>query len=446
MSFTLAIIGRPNVGKSTLFNRLTKTRLAIVHDIAGVTRDRKESFLNLGDTEIKVIDTAGLEEAENATLEGKMMEQTEIAIEEADIILMVIDGIDGVTPVDRYFAKMLRKSGKSIILAVNKCDTKKGKAGVSEGFDLGFGKPLEISAAHSMGIADLQKRVANELKIKEIKGSNVVPQFIEESIKIAIVGRPNAGKSTFINKLLGHNRLITGEMAGITRDAIEIEWNYKGNDITLVDTAGMRKKSRVSQNMEKMSVSDAIKALNYAHVAVLMIDGTCPLEKQDLTIMAKVESEGRVPIIAVNKWDLVKEKDEVLEEIRYMVEKSLPQIKGVEIVTMCAEKGKGVEKVIDAALEGYELWNKRISTSKLNNWLQFIIDKHPPPLVSGRRIKIRYMTQVKTRPATFMLSVSSPDELPKSYLRYLINCMRKDFDIWGVPIRVNSRKKKNPYV
>jgi len=443
MSFTLAIIGRPNVGKSMLFNRLTRQNTAIVHDQAGVTRDRREADASLRDLKFKIVDTAGLEEAENETIKGKMFEQTKFAIEEADIILMVIDGKEGITPLDEYFAKMVRKASKPIILAVNKCDTKIAKENAIEAYSLGLGEPIELSAAHGLGMGDLYKKLLShkpEFKIPKVEDDE------DDTIKIAIVGRPNAGKSTFINALLGKNRVITGKEAGITRDSIEIPWEYNGQEIILVDTAGIRKKARVEMDMEKLSVADAIKALNYAHVVVLMVDGTCSLEKQDLIIASRIAEEGRVPIIVINKWDLVKGKDALLQDVKDRLEKSFAQIKGVKILTISAEHGKGLNNVIDSALDKYKEWNKRVPTSKLNDWLQYMVEKHPPPLVSGKRLKLRYITQVKARPPSFVISVNKPENLPDSYINYLINGIRSDFNIWGVPIRVWTRKKANPYV
>ncbi|WP_025898535.1 ribosome biogenesis GTPase Der [Sneathiella glossodoripedis] len=441
MSFTVAIIGRPNVGKSTLFNRLVGKKLALVDDTPGVTRDRREGDARIGSLKFKVIDTAGLEEAFDDSLEARMRRQTEAALEEADVILMLYDARIGISPMDRHFASWLRKSTVPVILVANKCERKDALADLGEAYALGLGDPLPLSAEHGEGMGELfdlllpyEKEQVEEIAAKD------------RPIQLAIVGRPNAGKSTLVNKLIGQDRLLTGPEAGVTRDAIAIEWEFEGQKIKLVDTAGIRKRARVQKKLEKLSVADSLRVIKLAEVVVLVIDADISFEKQDLTLASHVINEGRALVVAVNKWDTVKDKNAVLQHIRDKLEISLPQVRGVPVVTLSALTGRGLEKLMPRVLKVYELWNTRISTSRLNRWLELMLEKHPPPMAKGRRLKVRYMTQVKARPPTFSLFMSSRGELPESYIRYLINGIREDFDMPAVPIRISPRTGKNPYV
>ena len=441
MSFTVAIIGRPNVGKSTLFNRLVGKKLALVDDTPGVTRDRREGEASISNLHFRVIDTAGLEEKFDDSLEGRMRRQTEIALEEADVALMLIDARTGITPLDKHFAGWLRKSKTPVILIANKCEGKAGMPGLMESFSLGLGEPIALSAEHGEGLSEL----FDALLPFEAQDSEGDEDDEEKPLQLAIVGRPNAGKSTLVNYLIGEDRMLTGPEAGVTRDAIAVEWNYEGRAIKLVDTAGLRKKARVQKKLEKLSVADSLRVIRMAEVVVLMVDAEETFEKQDLTIAAHVIEEGRALVIAVNKWDTVKDRQGTLKLIRDRLSISLPQVRGVPVVTLSALSGRGVEKLIPAVLEVYELWNTRISTAKLNRWLEVMLEQHPPPMAKGRRLKIRYMTQVKARPPTFSLFMSSRGELPESYIRYLINGLREDFKLTAVPIRLFPRTGKNPY-
>ncbi|MDF2368078.1 ribosome biogenesis GTPase Der [Sneathiella sp.] len=441
MSFTVAIIGRPNVGKSTLFNRLVGKKLALVDDTPGVTRDRREGEASISNLHFRVIDTAGLEEKFDDSLEGRMRRQTEIALEEADVALMLIDARTGITPLDKHFAGWLRKSETPVILVANKCEGKAGMPGLMESFSLGLGEPIALSAEHGEGLSEL----FDVLLPFEAQEGDEDEDDDEKPLQLAIVGRPNAGKSTLVNHLIGEERMLTGPEAGVTRDAIAVEWNYEGRAIKLVDTAGLRKKARVQKKLEKLSVADSLRVIRMAEVVVLMVDAEETFEKQDLTIAAHVIEEGRALVIAVNKWDTVKDRQGTLKLIRDRLSISLPQVRGVPVITLSALSGRGVEKLIPAVLEVYELWNTRISTAKLNRWLEIMLEQHPPPMAKGRRLKIRYMTQVKARPPTFSLFMSSRGELPESYLRYLVNGLREDFNLPAVPIRIFPRTGKNPY-
>ena len=445
MTFTVAIIGRPNVGKSTLFNRLVGKKLALVDNTPGVTRDRREGEGSISNLNFRVIDTAGLEEKFDDSLEGRMRRQTEIALEEADVALMLIDAKAGVTPLDEHFAGWLRRAKTPVILVANKCEGKAGEPGLMESYALGLGDPVALSAEHGEGMAELFDALLPYEKTKDEDGNAEDAEDAEKPLQLAIVGRPNAGKSTLVNYLIGEERMLTGPEAGVTRDAIAVEWEFEGRAIKLVDTAGLRKKARVQKKLEKLSVADSLRVIRMAEVVVLMIDAEETFEKQDLTIAAHVIEEGRALVIAVNKWDTVTDRQGTLKLIRDRLSISLPQVRGIPVITLSALSGRGVEKLMPAVLEVYALWNSRISTARLNRWLEIMLEQHPPPMAKGRRLKIRYMTQVKARPPTFSLFMSSRGELPESYLRYLVNGLRQDFNLPAVPIRIFPRTGKNPY-
>ncbi|MFP4098698.1 MAG: ribosome biogenesis GTPase Der [Alphaproteobacteria bacterium] len=467
----LAIIGRPNVGKSTLFNKLAGKKLAIVNDTPGVTRDWREAQGSLFDKNLCIIDTAGLEEAFDDSIQGRMRKQTQAALKHADILLFVIDGRQGITPADEHFAASLRRQKKPVILIVNKCENQRtSQAGIAESYALGFGEPVIMSAEHAGGFDDLYSALTPyfpEEKTEEqqtpYENDNTLPQDLDElegqedfvfqqeedtpetPIKIAIIGRPNVGKSTLLNAIVNEQRVMTGPEAGITRDAIAVDWVYEGRNFKLVDTAGLRRKSKITDQIEKMSTSDTIRAIRLAQIVILVMDANAPLEKQDVQIAEHVINEGRALTIAINKWDIVKNRTERLEEIKYKLSHTLSQIKGVQFATISAKNGKNIEKLFYKALQTYETWNKRIGTGGLNRWLAHMESQNPAPLVAGRHNRLKYITQIKTRPPTFALWVSRPKELPESYKRYLINGLRKDFNIEGVPLRLLIRASKNPY-
>ena len=437
MAFTVAITGRPNVGKSTLFNRLAGRRLAIVDGTPGVTRDRREGEASLGDLRFTIIDTAGLEEG--AGLEGRLMAQTELALGQADLALLLIDARAGLTPLDRHFAAWLRESGLPVILVANKCEGGAGEAGYLEAHGLGLGEPVAVSAEHGLGLAELYEALVP--LAGDTDGVNT--SFREKPLQLAIVGRPNVGKSTMINRLLGAERMVTGPEPGVTRDAVPVSWAYRGRHLRLVDTAGLRRKSRVTEKLEEMSVKDAFNAIRFAQVVVVVADASAPLEKQDLAIARRVIEEGRALVIAVNKWDLA--RDGTLARVHGRLENSLTQAEGVPVVPCSALTGHGMEGLLPAVLGTYAVWNKRISTGPLNRWLTRMAARHSPPLSRGRRIRLRYMTQARTRPPTFALSASRAGALPESYLRYLVRGLRRDFKLPGVPIRIHARQSRNPY-
>lgn len=443
MTLTVSVIGRPNVGKSTLFNRLTGTKHAIVHDLPGVTRDRKEHLARIGPMEFNLIDTPGLEEAEENSLQTRMMMQTAAAVLESDLVIMLVDGKSGMVPDDRFFAEWARKKNKPVVLVINKCESKKVVQNIHEFYKLGLGEPVCISAEHGEGMADLYDVIEPFYNKDQAENDSEVK---DKHIQLAIVGRPNAGKSTLMNRLLKEERVLTGPEAGITRDAIAIDWKYKGNNIRLIDTAGIRRRSRVDSKLEKLAVDDAFRAIQYAHVVILLIDANMPLEAQDLVIANKVIDEGRALVIAVNKWDSIEDKTSVVNDIHYKLDSSLPQIKGVPVVYISALNGTKIDEAVDAALEIYKIWNQRISTAKLNEWLSYVLEKHQLPLAkSGKRIRIKYMTQGKTRPPTFMLFATYATDIADSYIRYLISNLRVDFNLPGVPIRIVLKKSDNPY-
>ncbi|HEX8662539.1 MAG TPA: ribosome biogenesis GTPase Der [Beijerinckiaceae bacterium] len=446
MTATVAIVGRPNVGKSTLFNRLVGQKLALVDDRPGVTRDRREGEARLGPLSFRVIDTAGLEEAEEGSLVRRMRDQTEAAIAEADVVLFLMDARAGVLPADRPFADLVRRSGKPVVLVANKAEGGAGTAGAYEAFALGLGEPVAFSAEHGEGMGELfdalLPHVGEADESEEDEDAHGDPS---KPLRVAIVGRPNAGKSTLINRLIGAERLLTGPEAGITRDSIAIDWEWRGRSIKLFDTAGLRKRARVEDKLEKLSVADALRAIRFAEVVVALLDATIPFEKQDLSIVDLIEREGRAVVIGLNKWDLVADKPGLLKELREEATRLLPQVRGAPLVPLSGLAGEGLDKLMQAVARTYEVWNRRIPTAKLNQWLEGALAANPPPAVSGRRIKIRYMTQAKARPPTFAVFGNQLDALPKSYTRYLVNGLREAFDLPGVPIRVSLRTGKNPF-
>jgi GTP-binding protein len=438
----VAIVGRPNVGKSTLFNRLVGKKLALVDDRPGVTRDRREGEARLGDLTFRIIDTAGLEEAASGSLSDRMQAQTEAAIGEADIVLFVVDARAGILPDDRAFAALVRRADKPVVLVANKAEGAGGLAGAYDAFALGLGDPVPVSAEHGEGMADLFEAL---MPLMPEPDEAEQEERGERPLKIAIVGRPNAGKSTLVNRLLGEERLLTGPEAGITRDTISLDWTWRGRPIRLYDTAGLRKRARVEDKLEKLSVADALRAIRFAEVVVVLLDATIPFEKQDLTIVDLIESEGRAFVIGLNKWDLVADQPKLLATLREEAARLLPQVRGAPVVALSGLAGQGLDRLMEAAVAAEDVWNSRIATAKLNEWLEGALSANPPPAVSGRRIKIRYMTQVKTRPPHFAAFGNQLDALPKSYSRYLVNGLRDAFDLPGVPIRLSLRSGRNPY-
>ncbi|UWQ97368.1 ribosome biogenesis GTPase Der [Rhodobacteraceae bacterium M385] len=456
MSFTLAIVGRPNVGKSTLFNRLVGRKLALVDDQPGVTRDLREGAARLADLRFTIIDTAGLEDANDDSLEGRMRRLTERAVAMADATLFVMDARAGVTANDLVFADILRKSGRPVVLAANKAEGNAGQSGLLDAFSLGLGEPLALSAEHGEGMADLAAVLRPLIEGMEeteeaetdvdVEGEDRVITATKP-LQIAVVGRPNAGKSTLINQIIGEDRLLTGPEAGITRDAIGLPFEWDNVPMRIFDTAGMRKRAKVQEKLEKLSVSDGLRAVKFAEVVVVLLDAAIPFESQDLRIADLAEREGRAVVVAVNKWDLEPEKQQKLKDLRVGFEKLLPQLRGAPLVTVSAKTGKGLDKLHAAIMEIHETWNTRISTARLNQWLSAMIEAHPPPAPGGRRIKLRYMTQVKTRPPGFVVMCSHPQLLPEAYSRYLVNGLREDFNMPGTPIRLYMRSQAddNPY-
>jgi len=445
----VALIGRPNVGKSTLFNRLVGKQLALVHDLPGVTRDRREGRAKLGDLKFDVIDTAGLDDVQEDELSTQMWTQTSAALEEADIILFIIDVRAGLTVLDEYFAHIVRKTNKPVILVANKAEKETSASISGEAARLGLGDVVPISAAHGQGMADLYdalKPYMDSFEGNADENTIIETDLTDKPLQVTIIGRPNVGKSTLINYLLGQERLVTADQPGVTRDAIAVDWQYKGRPIKLIDTAGMRRKAHVQDKLEKLAYQDALRAVRYAQITILLLDHETPLAKQDAIIANQAIEEGRILLIAVNKWDLVEEKKKYLDDVIYKLSKTLPQVKGIPCIPITAKTGANVEKLLDQALQIYDLWNTRLSTGRLNRWLQDIVSYHPPPIVGRTRLRIKYISQIKTRPPTFVLFTSKSKEIPESYIRYLLNDLRKTFQLPGVPIRIHVRSSDNPYI
>jgi len=457
MSFVLAIVGRPNVGKSTLFNRLVGKRLALVDDQPGVTRDLREGDARLGDLRFTVIDTAGLEEATDDSLQGRMRRLTERAVGMADACLFLIDARAGLTPTDEVFADILRRSGTPVILGANKAEGRAAEAGVYEAYGVGLGDPIPLSAEHGEGMAELAVALSPMIEAAAVRAEEAVTDVdIDDGedapaqtrpLQIAVIGRPNSGKSTLINKILGEDRLLTGPEAGITRDSIAVPINWGGTEMRIFDTAGMRKRAKVQEKLEKLSVSDGLRAVKFAEVVVVLLDAAIPFESQDLRIADLAEREGRAVVVAVNKWDIEEAKQEKLRDLKEAFERLLPQLRGAPLVTVSAKTGRGLDRLQEAIIRAHGVWNRRIPTAQLNSWLAGMVEAHPPPAPSGRRIKLRYMTQAKTRPPGFVVMCSLPEKLPESYSRYLVNGLREDFDMPGTPIRLHMRSQSdaNPY-
>ena len=453
MSFTIAIIGRPNVGKSTLFNRLVGQKLALVDDSPGVSRDRREGEGRLGDLSFTVIDTAGLDEGAKGSLTARMQEQTETAIELADALMFVVDARAGLTPSDRAFADTARRADKPVILLANKSEGKQGEAGAMEAYALGLGEPVQISAEHGEGMGELYDALRALMPEPQEEGEEFDDDDIIESdedlarrpIRVAVVGRPNAGKSTLINRLLGEDRLLTSAEAGTTRDSIAVEITWNGRDFRVFDTAGLRRRSRIEEKLEKLSVADALRAVRFAEVVVLMMDTQNKFEEQDLRIADLIEREGRALVIAVNKWDLMETKGGAISALRAEADRLLPQVRGAPLVTVSGLMGEGIDHLMRAIEDAYAVWNRRVATAALNRWFEQAVDANPPPAVSGRRLKLNYITQAKARPPSFVLFCSRADAVPQSYLRYLVNSLREYFELPGTPVRISLREKANPF-
>ena len=469
MTLRLAIVGRPNVGKSTLYNRLVGRKEAIVFDTPGVTRDRRYGKGTLGPLEFEIIDTPGLEQAATGSLAERMSQQALKALDEADVALLVIDAIAGITAADETFARLIRQHGVPVVLVANKAESKQAMAGIIDAYRLGFGEPVALSAEHGEGLADLHAALepftgeapapaakvegkgTSQRKARRLAEEEAGIEADDEEpsggpLKLTVLGRPNVGKSTLINRLLGEERLLTGPEAGMTRDAVTVPFQWRGRDLELVDTAGLRKKGKVEGVLEKMSISNTTHALRFTHVAILVLDATMPLEKQDNALAGLIEREGRACVIAVNKWDLVEDRQTLLEDLSYRLEDVIPQMKGVPLVPVSAERGEGMDALMKQALRMYELWNTRLGTGELNRWLDEATQRHTPPMIGGRRLKPRYITQSKTRPPRFILFANRDSDIPDSYERYLVNSLRETFGLPGIPLRMFWRAGKNPYV
>ena len=442
MTATVAIMGRPNVGKSTLFNRLVGRKIALVDDQPGVTRDRREGEAKLGDLRFRIFDTAGLDDVKGDSLEARMSAQAETAVDDSDVVLFVIDARAGITPTDREFAVRVRRRGKPVILVANKTEGRGHEGGLIEAYELGFGEPLPISAEHGEGLDQLYDALLPYTEEKpDVEGDDRG----DGPLRLAIIGQPNAGKSTLVNTILGEERMLTGPEAGITRDAISSDFEWRGNKIRLWDTAGIRRKSRVTGKIEKLAVSDALRAIRFAECVVVLIDASLPIERQDLTLCDLVAQEGRAVVLALSKWDLVEEKQKKLKEVQSDLEDVLPEIRGMPVVTLSSKQERGIDKLLEAVMGAMEKWGTRITTAQLNRWLEGVIERNPPPAPSGRRIKIRYATQASTRPPTFAIFGNQLSKMPESYTRYLMNNLRKDFELAGVPLRFSLRGGKNPF-
>jgi GTP-binding protein len=446
MSFTIAIVGRPNVGKSTLFNRLVGRRVALVDDRPGVTRDRREGEGRLGDLDFKVVDTAGLEESAPDSMSGRMRAQTETAIAQADAIFFMIDARAGATPVDRAFAELARRSGKPVIVVANKSESKAGEAGRLDAYGLGLGEPIPISAEHNEGLSDLYDALRDALpELAPQHDEEAAPSEKDHPIRVAIVGRPNAGKSTLVNRLIGEDRLLTAPEAGTTRDSIAVDFESDGHKFRLFDTAGLRRRSRVEEKLEKLSVADALNAVRFAEVVVVLIDGEHPFEEQDQRIADLIEQEGRAIVLAVGKWDLNQKKTGAITKYREQAEHKLMQLKDVPLVAVSGLTGDGLDRLVQAIIDAYAVWNKRVATSALNRWFEAALETHPPPAVSGRRLRLNYITQAKSRPPSFVVFCTRAEAVPDAYKRYLVNSLREAFDLPGTPIRLTLREKGNPF-
>ena len=449
MPLIVAIVGRPNVGKSTLFNRLAGKRLAIVDDTPGVTRDRAVAESNLLGLELRLIDTAGFDKGAAESLTARMAVQTTTAIKDADVCLFVIDARAGLTAGDQIVAEALRKSGKPVIVAANKSESSAADAGNVEAYALGFGEPVAVSAEHGIGVGELRDALAPyyaaRMPAADTEVSAEESEAVDRPLRLAIVGRPNVGKSSLLNRLIGEERALTSPDAGTTRDAVLAEWRHEGRDIVLHDTAGLRRKARVEEKLEKLSVGSTLNAVRFADCVIVVMDAADALEKQDLTIADMIAREGRALVFAVNKWDLVRDTGAAFKDLRERVDRLLPQIAGAPIVGLSALTGEGMDRLMPAVLEAERIWNMRVSTGALNRFLEGALERHPPPAIKGRRVRIRYMTQAKARPPTFVLFGSQLKELPESYLRYLVHAMRTAFKMPGTPVRVNLRSTKNPY-
>ena len=443
---TVAIVGRPNVGKSTLFNRLVGRRLALVDDRPGVTRDRREGDAHLLGLDFRIIDTAGYEDEDPQTLPGRMRVQTEAAVREADVALFLIDAREGVTPLDSEIARWLRVGSTPVVLVANKAESRAAEAGLLDSYRLGFGDPIAISAEHGEGVADLFQALQPLIERDEAEEAEAGEGEDEDAqLKIAIVGRPNAGKSTLVNKMVGEERLITGPEAGITRDSISLDWEWQGRPVRLVDTAGLRKRAKITDKLEKLSSADARRAIDLAEVVILLLDATRGLEAQDLRIAELVVEEGRALIVAINKWDVAESASSLFNGIKGALEEGLAQVKGIPVLTVSAKTGKGIDQLLGAAFELREQWSRRISTGALNRWFEDALETNPPPAPGGKRIKLRYITQVKTRPPSFVIFGTRTSELPESYRRYLVNSMRRQLGLGPVPVRLTLRSPKNPF-